>query len=359
MAQESNDLDWGLLTRYLTGELSPAEAEAVERWFEADPRHRELLDELRAVWGASAGEVSAWDTDRAVAELRRRALGDRERQRVASRAAAGASGHRTAPSFVLGPKRSWVAVAASVAVTLAGGAGAATWLLPRHTAVPVAAVPRVTDVATRRAQQAEVRLLDGTRVILGAASRLSYASDFNQRDRTVVLDGEAYFDVVHDAARPFRVRTAQGVAQDIGTAFVVRARGEAPLQVVVSDGSVMLRAAAGAAATSDSLVLTRGQLGRVQRNGELVWRKSVNLDAYLAWTRGELVFEDASLRDIADELSRWYDADVRVADPAVGSRRFSGRFSRRALEQAVRLVAEVADVAVQHADSGWVFTQRS
>jgi transmembrane sensor len=352
MAEESDDLDWGLLTRYLTGDLTPAEAHAVERWFEADPRHRELLDELRAVWTAAAGDVTDWDTDRAVAGLRQRALGDSERRAQVR----GAAAHRPrAPKFALGRQRSWVAVAASVALVLGGGAALATFLSSRHAEPPVAAAPRVTDVATRRAQQAEVRLLDGTRVILGAASRLSYPSDFNQRERTVVLDGEAYFDVVHDAARPFRVRTAHGSAEDVGTAFVVRARGEAPAQVVVSDGIVVLRPAEARPGTRDSLVLTRGQLGRVGADGALAFRKSVNVDAYLAWTRGELVFQDMPLSEVAEELSRWYDADVRVADAAVGRRRFSGRFSRKALEPALRLVASVADVSVQRIDNGWMF----
>jgi len=354
MSRNPEGLDWVLLTRYLAGDLSPAEAETVERWFEADPRHRAVLDELRAVWTATAGETAGWDTEGAVAELRRRAAGAVERR---SRSIGGAeAGRRPVPSFTLARPRSWVAIAAGIAAITAGvGAGAlALRSAARRPSPPVAAAARATDVVTRRAQQAEVRLADGTRVVLGAASRLTYASDFGQRERTVVLDGEGYFDVVHDVSRPFRVRAGHSVAEDVGTAFVVRARGPGPVQVVVTEGAVALRPTVAGSPSADSLLLTRGQLGRVLPDGRLVFQAHVNTDAYLAWMSGQLVFENTPLAEVAKELSRWYDQDVRVADSTVASRRFSGRFSRGSLEEAVRLVASVTDVSARRSGAGWI-----
>lgn len=362
MVQDPDNLDWVRLTRYLTGELSPAEAEAVERWFEADPRHRELLDELRAVWTATAGETAGWGTDAAVAELRRRALGSMERRSYSVRSGAVVpAAQRAAPRFTLARSRSWVPLAAGIAAVLIGAVGV-TLHQSRSDAPPAVAAAPLTDVVTQRAQQAEVRLADGSRVILGPTSRLSYATDFGARERTVVLEGEAYFDVVHDATRPFRVRTAQGVAEDIGTAFVVRARGEAPLQVVVTEGAVVLRPPATVVPTPaserrDSLLLMQGQFGRVLADGRLEFRPRVDTALYVAWTRGELVFEDTPLADVAEELSRWYDVDVSVANAALGRRHFSGRFSRRSIDEAVRLIASVADVSVRRGDAGWVFTR--
>jgi transmembrane sensor len=351
MSQDPDNLNWALLTRYLTGELSPAEAEVVERWFETDPEHRALLEELRAVWSATGGDLVGWNTDRTVAELRRRAEHAAGRRSVASREARGGRG--LAPSFVVGRGRSWAALAAGIALVVTGGA--AIKLLPHRTASVATTPLPATDVTTRRGQQAEVRLADGSRVVLGAASRLRYERDFNQRDRTVTLEGEAFFDVVHNPAKPFRVRTVGGTAEDVGTAFVVRAYQTSPLQVVVASGAVVLRSTLSRATSPDSLLLTRGQLGRVLPSGELALKTSVNPDAYLAWTRGELVFEQAPLSEVAEELSRWYDADVRLARPDVAERHFSGRFSRRTLQEAVRLVAAVAAVSVERTDTGWAF----
>src|SRR3982751_821192 len=96
--------------------------------------------------------------------------------------------------------------------------------------------PRRHDVVAAVAQQTRVTLGDGTRVVLNAGSRLSYADDFGRGTRDVVLDGEGYFDVVHDASRPFRVLARGSVAQDVGTRFVVRAYPEQrAVDVVVTD----------------------------------------------------------------------------------------------------------------------------
>ncbi len=348
-----HDLEWSRLTRYLAGDLSPAEAAAVERWFDADPRHRVLLDELREVWLVTAGETDGWNTERTIAELRRRASPPQRRS------AAAGGGHRRAPSFVTARRRPWVGWAAGLAASILIGAFALQGLPWRdRDATGQAPSTEMTDIVTRRAQRSEVRLADGSRVILGPDSRLSYAADFQRGDRTVVLDGEAYFDVVHDAAKPFRVRTARGVAEDIGTAFVVRARGS-QVRVVVTEGAVVLRPISSDEVASDSIVLMPGQLGRIREDGRLDRVIPVDTNGYLAWTRGDLAFEDAALADVAEELSRWYDVDIRVPAAADAARRFSGHLGDRTVEEAVQLVAAVADVAARRIGNGWVFQGRS
>jgi transmembrane sensor len=342
---DHEDVDWVLLTRYLTGELSAAERAAVERWFEADPKHRELLDELRSVWTVSAGETAGWNTERAIAALRSRASRAEKPARISAP-------HGTLRAFQRRERSLLPIAAAIIAMALGGGVFAYKRNVDYQAAHPVA--PQVTDVTTRRGQQAEVHLTDGTRVVLGPATRLSYTTEFNHADRTVTLDGEAYFDVVHNAAKVFRVKTARGVAEDIGTAFVMRARGgdTSALQVVVAEGAVMLRASASG---GDSLLLKKSQLGRVLSNGQLAFRSGVDANAYLAWTRGQLVFEDASLTEVAADLSRWYDADVRVADPRLALRHFTGQFERRSLNEAVHVVAAVTGVPVRRELNGWTF----
>ena len=136
---------------------------------------------------------------------------------------------------------------------------------------------------------------------------------------------------------------------------LIRARGASVLQVVVTEGAVVLRPRSKSTAPTDSLVLTRGQLGRVLPDGELTFRSRVDTAAQLAWTRGELAFSDTPLAEVAAELSRWYDIDVQVASAELARRPFSGRLKRRSIEDAVKLVALVTDAAVRRTNSGWIF----
>ena len=81
------------------------------------------------------------------------------------------------------------------------------------------------------------------RVTLNAGSRLRWRADYGARTREVQLEGEGYFEVRHDGARPFRVHAPGAVAEDLGTRFTVRAYPEGSgVEVAVAEGRVALRA---------------------------------------------------------------------------------------------------------------------
>src|SRR5260370_12988010 len=119
-------------------------------------------------------------------------------------------------------------------------AAGAVWWLGRD-ARSVAQAPAMREYATPRGRRAVLRLLDGTEITLNADSKLRAPVSFAARQRNVYLEGEAYFSVVHDAARPFIVHTASGAIQDIGTRFGVHAYGDAERErVAAGEGAVAL-----------------------------------------------------------------------------------------------------------------------
>jgi transmembrane sensor len=87
---------------------------------------------------------------------------------------------------------------------------------------PPKPAPEPRTFTTAVAQRAEVRLIDGTRVMMAPGTTLRVAADFGSQRRDVWLEGEAFFDVVHDRTRPFTVRAGSVSAHDLGTAFAVR-----------------------------------------------------------------------------------------------------------------------------------------
>jgi transmembrane sensor len=163
----------------------------------------------------------------------------------------------------------------------------------------------------------------------------------------VYLTGEGYFEVAHDAAHPFRVHARGATAEDIGTAFVVRAYAEdSTVRVVVAEGSVSLGAAAdrSSPAVSPGAVLTAGQLGVLRQGEARPTVRRVNVDAYLAWTEGRLVFDDLPLGDAMAQLGRWYDVPVRIADPSLTSRTLTASFTTESLRDVLASLAPVLDV---------------
>jgi transmembrane sensor len=182
--------------------------------------------------------------------------------------------------------------------------------------------------ATAPGQRDSVVLSDGTGVLLGPGSSLRVDEGYGSQRRDVHLDGEALFDVRHDAARPFVVHATGVVVRDLGTTFSVLAPSDprATATVAVTSGSVRL--SRGQTTPDSGIVLHQGDVGTVPPTGDMVVHRGVSVDAELAWTRDSLVFHDTPVPTIASALRRWYGVDVEIRDPALNTRTFVASFPK-------------------------------
>ena len=321
----SDTFDWRIIDRELAGEASSEDDAALRRWLAEDPRHAELLRALRSAAEPNAGKASDhWNVDAAWARLSTRVDGIRSPRPIGLRPAHAAERAPASRSL-----RQRIAV---VTTTLAAASLVA--LLWQSSTTPeshrVARVGR-REVVAANGQQTRVTLHDGTRVVLNAGSRLRYSPMLGSTPRDVELEGEGYFDVVHDASRPFRVHARGNVAEDIGTRFVVRAyRDSRNVEVVVEEGRVSLKRDRVAASPA---MLDAGQLGRVELDGSVTVVDSADVERWLSWTHGVLVLDGLSLAEAAVEIGRRFDAHVVVEDPALAQRRVSARFRSEPLRQ--------------------------
>ncbi len=321
-------VDWETLARYLAGESHAGEAEAVRRWLAADPAHTELLrgleqpiDRLRHVPPADL------DVEGALRRVHARMEAPPLQVLPTSTAA-----HRR----LLGTR--WTAslrVAAAV-VLLAGGALLVRQLL-RTRGEAAAPALATTTYRTGIGQRASVRLPDDTHVLLGPGSTLTLAVNF-QTARSVVLAGEALFDVRHDAAHPFTVRVGEAVVQDVGTRFIVVGDGGDRVRVAVAEGAVRL-GSAGRAGTGTTILLHAGDAGVLEPNGLIVAEPRTGARDELAWTQGVLVFRGAPVTEVAAALRRWYGVDLRVTDSTLARRHLTTSFAGESRERVLQVIA--------------------
>jgi transmembrane sensor len=236
------------------------------------------------------------------------------------------------PATVPGRARRWTAWSAAAAVVVGAGA----LVLSRRGETP-AITPRVQTITTAVGQVDSLRLPDGSIVILGPASSLARDARFGATARDVVLHGDAYFDVAHDAAHPFTVRTSRGVVRDVGTTFVVRSDAPTGLIVSVTAGVVALRRAG-----SDTAAETRlaaGDRATMPAHGALRVERGVGLTSDASFTRGRLVLVNATVGEIADAMRRWYGIDFRVMDAGLLGRRVTVTFDRENGPDAARILS--------------------
>jgi len=318
----SLQIDWRIIDRHLAGDATPADDAALARWLTADPRHAELLNELRAA--ASEGtDAARWNVDAAWSALRQRTESSRPTRAIPLRARDAAQPRRVASRVARNVTGIAAACAAAVALVVVWGSKQ-----DRHSPTTRG---ESHEIVAANGQQTRATLRDGSRVVLNAGSRLRYDDSFGTTSRDVDLVGEGYFEVVHDSTRPFRVHARDGVAEDLGTRFVVRAYAEVPhIEVVVAEGRVALSHDTPDAPRSS---LTPGQLGRVESDGSVTVQSDADLDDWTGWTRGALSLDGLSLGDAALEISRRFDVHVVVPESALAQRRVSARFHDESLSQ--------------------------
>ena len=329
-------LDPDLLDRYLAGESSEDETAAVRRWLMAHPGPaRRLAEYLARLDDETASPLppdvpSSWRAIQARIEAAEpagvRATPPEHRE---------AERETRAPTTRRPPgRRRWVIAAAACAL-LAAGIGYAGW---RGRTPTVNAAPRLTYVTATR-ERSELRLPDGTRVRLAPNSRLRVATDFGVERRDVYLDGEGFFEVVHDAVRPFTVYVGSTSVRDVGTAFSVRGyAADSAVQVVVREGEVVVAGVGRLAA---------GDVGRVGANGGTTVTRGVAVDSLIAWTHGRLVYEDAPLRLVLQDLTRWYGVEVQLADTSTARLLFTGALTDVPPNEAVDQVAATLGLDVR------------
>lgn len=178
-------------------------------------------------------------------------------------------------------------------------------------------------MSTPKGRQYALVLADGSKVWLNAASSIRFPTAFVGSDRKVEITGEAYFEVTHDASKPFHVAVNDMDVQVLGTHFNINAYGdEANVKTTLLEGSVLV--------TSKSLqraaVLRPGQQSVLNASSLLV-NKDVDTDEITAWKNGQFVFNSTSLEQLMKQISRWYDVEVEYKG-IIPQERFTGIVSR-------------------------------
>jgi transmembrane sensor len=179
-----------------------------------------------------------------------------------------------------------------------------------------------TLTVPRGSQATSLVLSDGSRVLLNAASSLTYPVAFTGGERKIEMTGEVYFEIAHDPARKFVVK-AQGLRTEVlGTHFNINSYpDEGATRITLLEGKVNV------ITSREHLILQPGQQAQATANGILERTDKIDLDEVTAWRKGMFLFKKANPATILRQVERWYDITVRYAGP-VPEVTLSGGLSR-------------------------------
>ncbi|HEY1890091.1 MAG TPA: FecR domain-containing protein [Steroidobacteraceae bacterium] len=288
-----------------SGTLGAAELAEFESWLREDVRNRRTFDELKSAWSALDRLSEHVRPDESIVAVARS-----ERRR----------------RFLRAPRAYWEAAAAAVLVLCIG---AAIW---------TARGPGMQVMSTAIGQQRQMTLADGSKLTLNTNTLLAVKLTSQRRD-IYLRRGEAHFDVVHDASRPFFVHAGDAVIRDVGTQFEVRLNSDRDINVLVDEGEVQVQGVTASSAPADLggsargenadwvRALTAGQ--QLHIAGPHVQVASVSpgqIADDLAWRDGALVFKGEPLSQALAEVGRYTRVRIVLTGPTVGSLPISGRF---------------------------------
>lgn len=239
-------------------------------------------------------------------------------------------------------KHRWLTVrrvAAAAAVLVIASASLFYILQPaRNMAIAEASGPQYDTINVGKGQIKHVLLADSSTVILNSHSRLLVSSDYNQRNRKLVLlEGEAFFDVKPDAGRPFSVVSRNMETKVLGTSFNIQAYAQyGHTRITLQAGAVSVQTG-----TAQQPVLLRPDEQLLVRDNDSAYTiTNVRAAEHSKWTDGGLDFRNLSLQDISATLSTRYGVAFRFADQRAGAERFTASFDKEvSLEKVLSLLS--------------------
>lgn len=259
-----------------------------EAWLDAAPRNRAAYKQALSVWHEF--EIAAPQVQDELAGGQR----------------------REGPRPARGATRRWWVGAGGMAVA----AGLAVAVLPGILAQQATA----ETYATGKGERKRVTLADGSTVDINAETRLAVTYARNER-KVEMAEGEAIFDVAHDARRPFTVAAPHREVRVLGTQFDVRSR-QGELTVTVARGKVQVRPIS-TTTQGRSFLLTPGQRLEVASSGreQLV---VVDPQEAFSWRAGRLIYRGEPLSEVVADLNRQYVEQIEISDPELGKMPITG-----------------------------------
>jgi len=150
-----------------------------------------------------------------------------------------------------------------------------------------------------------VILPDGSKVWLNSKSSLRFPTSFTGTERKVQMTGEVYFEVAKNPKQPFKVQSGGTEISVLGTHFNVMAyNDEADQRTTLLEGSINLSSG------NFSKLLKPGQQASVNHSLGIEVSNNIDLESVMAWRNDLFIFKDMEIKDIARQLSRWYDVQV-------------------------------------------------
>jgi ferric-dicitrate binding protein FerR (iron transport regulator) len=227
----------------------------------------------------------------------------------------------------------------------------------RPDVILLAELPAKSEISTKNGSKTNLVLPDGTKVWLNAGSEMTYDKNYGSKLREVTLNGEAYFDVVKNADKPFIIHAAKMDIKVLGTAFNVKCyKGEKTIETSLIRGSIEVtlkdRQEKIMLKPNEKLIINTEEKEKIKvapnkivpvsstqkpiiSLSNLTIFSKDNTVVETAWVQNRLVFVSETFEDIALMMERWYGIKIIFADEVLKEAKITGSFEKESITEAL------------------------
>ncbi|PWL30793.1 FecR domain-containing protein [uncultured Roseivirga sp.] len=288
-----NDISNELMLKFLSDTATAEEREAMEAWMADSEENAKYIEQLKSLW-ANAESFSLLDS----IDL------DQNWQGVQSKVNQQKAGNS---------KIFWRIAAAVVFIVSASFLAKSLLYSP----------PEQLSITAQ--EQSDFTLPDGSVVTLKKGATLKYPEEFED-ERRVTFEGEAFFDVVSNPQKPFIINADDTETMVLGTSFNLKtATSHTSFELVLVEGKVSF------STPNEKVVLTPGQRVALGPNGLLEKTENTNRN-FQAWQTGTLVFENAKMSDVFQDIGNAYNVRFEMENAAFASCTLTARYDQEDLD---------------------------
>ncbi len=306
-----------LLASYIAGECSTEERASVEKWLSTDSENRAILERLERISSIARVSGNQWDSEKLWQKI------------VVAAGISTAKPPKYYPGNINRVFRRiplWGYTAALVLVV-------AVTILSLLNVKSVFTYTNHLEIGYGKVETIE--LTDGSKVTLDAGSTFRYNDEFTGGFRSVYLEGEAYFDIASNSAKPFQVNTPTATIEVLGTRFNVASwPSRNDVEVAVIEGRVNVRERSG----NEAVIITRGMVARLQDH-KIAVRSDVEVDNYITWMQHNAIFKNQPLVNIISTLERWHNIEIILPDDSVAQERLTINMPGESLENILHTIS--------------------
>lgn len=317
MENQRFDID-ELITSYLIGSISSEENSALNNWLQQSVENQRYFSEQKGLW-------ELFETHKKIQRIDEQKAFRKISNQINESPKVGFFGYFQRAAAIL--------ILPLIAVSV---------FYYNKQKVDHVQVAQVTNtVETPLGMRSSLILPDSTKVWLNAGSKISFPVVFSNEKRLVSLSGEAYFEVKKNKKWPFVVATKNISVLVTGTTFNCNAYPENDqIQTVLVEGEVTIANSSATALKS----LNPGELAVYNKKDGQITKKKTDLQKYIAWKNGKLMFRDDKMDKVVEKLERWYNVEFIIADKEIADYVYTATFVDESLDQVLKMLSISAPI---------------